>query len=76
MTRDLTDEVKEHLATKGYDPVYGARPLNRVLQKDLLNPLAMLMIRGQVKEGDDVKVEMQNSKLHIVPNHPAENEGD
>ncbi|PIS50811.1 heat shock protein 78, mitochondrial [Candidozyma auris] len=72
----LTDEVKEHLATKGYDPVYGARPLNRVLQKDLLNPLAMLMIKGQVKEGDDVKVEMQNSKLHIVPNHPAENEGD
>lgn len=69
----LTDEVKSHLAEKGYDPVYGARPLNRVLQKDLLNPLAMLMIKGQVKEGDDVNVEMKGNKIYIVPNHP-ENE--
>lgn len=68
----LTDEVKEYLAEKGYDPIYGARPLNRVLQKDLLNPLAVHMIKGQVKEGEDVKVEMKDQKLHIVPNHPEE----
>lgn len=70
----LTEDVKEFLAEKGYDPIYGARPLNRVLQKDLLNPLAMLMIKGQVKEGDDVKVEMKDNKLHVVPNHAEEGE--
>lgn len=72
----LSDEVKEFLANKGYDPIYGARPLNRVLQKDLLNPLAMLMIKGQVKEGDDVQVVMKDKKLHIVPNHEEESKSD
>lgn len=69
MSLSLTDEVKDYLAEKGYDPIYGARPLNRALQKKLLNPLAMLLIKGQVKEGEAVKVAMKNGELYIEPNH-------
>lgn len=68
----LSDETKEYLAEEGYDPIYGARPLNRVLQKKLLNPLAMLLIKGQVREGENVKVVMKHKKLFIEPNHSEE----
>lgn len=69
MTLSLTDDAKDLLAEKGYDPIYGARPLNRALQKELLNPLAMLMIKGQIKEGECVKVSTKGKKLYIEPNH-------
>ncbi|RKP32742.1 P-loop containing nucleoside triphosphate hydrolase protein [Metschnikowia bicuspidata] len=65
----LSDESKDRLANEGYDPIYGARPLNRVLQKLVLNPLAMLLIRGQVKEGETVNITMRAGELHIQPNH-------
>lgn len=65
----LSDDVKDYLAEKGYDPIYGARPLNRALQKKLLNPLAMLLIKGQVKEGETVHVVMKDGELFIEPNH-------
>lgn len=68
----LADDVKEYLAERGYDPIYGARPLNRALQKELLNPLAMLLIKGQVKEGENVNVIMKDNKLFIAPNHTEE----
>lgn len=68
----LSNETKDYLAEKGYDPIYGARPLNRVLQKKLLNPLAMLLIKGQVKEGETVQVVMKNGELFIEPNHSEE----
>ena len=44
------------LAAEGYDPVYGARPLKRVIQRSLQNPLAGLMLEGAVKEGETVQV--------------------
>ncbi|WPK27336.1 hypothetical protein PUMCH_004719 [Australozyma saopauloensis] len=68
----LSDESKDFLADKGYDPVYGARPLNRALQKLVLNPLAMLMIKGQVKEGETVNVSVKENQLYIQPNHTEE----
>lgn len=49
-------EAQEWLAKKGYDPAFGARPLNRLIQKRLLNPLASELIRGKVIEGDTVEV--------------------
>lgn len=70
----LTDEVKTHLANKGYDPVYGARPLNRTLQKDLLNPLATLLIKGEVREGDKVEVLLKDNQVYIKPNHDTKAE--
>ncbi len=53
----LTDEAKKVLAKKGYDPHYGARPLERVLKRLVENPLAMKIVSGEVKEGDHVTVD-------------------
>ncbi|MDR3122797.1 MAG: type VI secretion system ATPase TssH, partial [Treponema sp.] len=50
----LTDAAKERLAERGYDPLFGARPLKRTIQADLENPLAKLVIAGKIKEGDRV----------------------
>lgn len=52
------------LAKKGYDPIYGARPLKRVIQSELLNPLSKEIISGKVKAGDTVKV--KGSDLHLT----------
>lgn len=71
----INDEAKWLLAEKGYDPVYGARPLNRVLQRQVLNPLAMLMIKGQVKEGESVNVGVKEGSIYVEPNH-SEEEGE
>lgn len=69
ITLELSEESKDVLADKGYDPVYGARPLNRALQKLVLNPLAMLLIKGQVKEGETVDVSVRDKQLYVKPNH-------
>lgn len=69
---DVEDEAKDLLATMGYDPIYGARPLNRVLQKKVLNPLAMLMIKGQVREGETVKVVANGNEVEVLANHEEE----
>ncbi|KAI9008068.1 P-loop containing nucleoside triphosphate hydrolase protein [Gaertneriomyces semiglobifer] len=53
----VSDDAKQWLAEAGYDPVYGARPLNRLLQKRLLNSLAQHLIDGSIKDGEEVKVE-------------------
>ncbi|KAI5951503.1 HSP78 [Candida jiufengensis] len=65
----LTQPAKDLLIEKGYSPVYGARPLNRVLQKDLLNPLARLVLSGQIKNNEVAKVEVRNKEIYVVPNH-------
>ncbi len=56
ITLDLDAAAMARLADRGYDPVYGARPLKRVIQTDLQNPLASLYLEGRIKEGDTVKV--------------------
>jgi ATP-dependent Clp protease ATP-binding subunit ClpB len=57
------DEALDLLAERGYDPVYGARPLKRVLQTDLADPLATAILEGVVTEGDTVKVTVENGVL-------------
>jgi ATP-dependent Clp protease ATP-binding subunit ClpB len=52
----LDDKAKAWLANAGYDPVYGARPLKRVIQRHLQNPLASMILEGKVNDGDAVKV--------------------
>jgi len=52
----LDGSARDWLADKGYDPAYGARPLKRVIQKTLQDPLAELILRGSVKDGDTVDV--------------------
>jgi ATP-dependent Clp protease ATP-binding subunit ClpB len=53
---DLTDEAKRHLVRTGYDPVYGARPLKRAIQKELETPLARKILAGEVRDGEKVVV--------------------
>jgi ATP-dependent Clp protease ATP-binding subunit ClpB len=52
----LDDKAKAWLANAGYDPVYGARPLKRVIQRHLQNPLASMILEGKINDGDAVKV--------------------
>jgi ATP-dependent Clp protease ATP-binding subunit ClpB len=54
---ELTDRAREFLVKEGYDPVYGARPLKRTIQKHVLDPLAMRVLEGAFSEGDRVRVE-------------------
>ena len=53
----LSDSAKEFLAEKGFDPDFGARPLQRALQKYLEEPLAEKVLDGSLKEGDELKVD-------------------
>ena len=55
---ELTEAAKDFLAERGYDPVFGARPLRRVIQRELETPLAQTILAGEVKEGDRVQVDV------------------
>jgi ATP-dependent Clp protease ATP-binding subunit ClpB len=59
----LSDRARDLIIEEGYDPVYGARPLKRTLQRRLLDPLALAVLQGRFREGDSVKVDMQNGEL-------------
>ena len=63
----LTPEAREKIADEGYDPAYGARPLKRVIQKRIQDPLAMEMLTGAVMPGDDVEVTVENDALVMTP---------
>ena len=65
ITLDLDDEAKTWLGDQGYDPVYGARPLKRIIQRALQNPLASAILDGSITEGDVVKVSARNGALTI-----------
>ncbi len=54
---EITAAARERLAERGYDPVYGARPLKRMIQQEVQNPLAMKLLAGEFHEGDTVRVE-------------------
>jgi len=60
---ELTDDVIDFLTEKGYDPVYGARPLKRAIQKYLLDPLSLTILEGQFKEGDKIKVVLEGQQV-------------
>ncbi len=61
----LDDLAHAWLANEGYDPVYGARPLKRVIQRSLQNPLAELLLQGSIHDGEDVKVSANGDGLLI-----------
>ena len=67
VTLDLTDAARRWLARVGYDPVYGARPLKRSVQKHLQDPLAELILSGGVPDGSTVKVDEGDGKLVLTP---------
>lgn len=55
-------KVKEFLVTEGFDPNFGARPLKRLIQREIENPLSEKLIKGELAEGDEVKVEIDKMK--------------
>ena len=63
VTIELSKEAREFLANKGYDPAYGARPLKRVIQKELQDPLAGKLLAGEIKDGDHIKVGVAKGEL-------------
>jgi ATP-dependent Clp protease ATP-binding subunit ClpB len=62
---NFTDKLKTMIAKEGYDPAYGARPLKRLIQKKLQDPLAMMILKGSIKEGDKVKID-EDTKGNIT----------
>jgi ATP-dependent Clp protease ATP-binding subunit ClpB len=60
---EITDAAKTHLVRVGYDPTYGARPLNRALQKEIETVLGRLILKGEVKDGQTVLIDFQGGKL-------------
>jgi ATP-dependent Clp protease ATP-binding subunit ClpB len=69
ITVELSDEAKDFLVREGYDPVYGARPLKRALQRRLLDPLAMRVLDGAFREGDTVVVNVAGDELSFTKGH-------
>ena len=59
----LTDQARTFLAEKGYDPIYGARPLKRVIQKHIENPLSMKILKGEILSGTKINVEVADDNL-------------
>ena len=72
ITLEVDDEAGRWLAEAGYDPVYGARPLKRVIQRELQNPLATELLEGRIQDGDAVRVSASALGLLLEPAHRAE----
>ena len=70
ITLELTDAAKGLVAEHGYDPVYGARPLKRAIQRLILDPLAMEILEGRVKDGDHIRVDAKDGQLIFEPAAP------
>lgn len=64
-----TEEVKDYLGAAGYSPAYGARPLGRIIEKEVLNRLAVLILRGSIKDGESARVVMIDGRIDVLPNH-------
>jgi ATP-dependent Clp protease ATP-binding subunit ClpB len=64
---ELTDEARTLIGNLGYDPTYGARPLKRVIQKELVDKLALKLLEGDFAEGDVVRVDARDGELVFEP---------
>jgi ATP-dependent Clp protease ATP-binding subunit ClpB len=65
----LSDDARRLLGNLGYDPAYGARPLRRVIQKQLTDRLALALLQGEIRQGDSVKVDAADGELRLEPVH-------
>jgi ATP-dependent Clp protease ATP-binding subunit ClpB len=66
ITLELTPQAVDFLITKGYDPAFGARPLKRVLQQELLDPLSLRLLEGDFKDGDRVMVDAEAGEIVLT----------
>ena len=63
LSLELTENAKQYIARAGYSPVYGARPLKRVLQKQILDPLALNLLDGTFAEGDHIRIDQKDGRV-------------
>jgi ATP-dependent Clp protease ATP-binding subunit ClpB len=71
ITVKVTDEAKEHIAREGFDPAYGARPLKRVIQQRLANPLAASLLSQGLEQGATIEIGWDGSDFTFTPLQPA-----
>jgi ATP-dependent Clp protease ATP-binding subunit ClpA len=77
ITIESTPAVRDYLGAAGYSPQYGARPLARLIETQVLNRLAVLILRGAIKDGETARVVMDNGIVKVLPNHgETESESD
>ena len=62
----LDSKAREWLSTEGYDPIYGARPLKRLIQKEIQNQLAKKLIAGETKDGDEIKITLESGSIKFI----------
>jgi len=66
----VDEKAKDYLGEAGYSPAYGARPLNRVIEKEVLNKLAVLLLRGAIRDGEEARVIVDyHHRIQVLPNH-------
>lgn len=65
ITFSFSDQLCDWLGEKGYDPVYGARPLKRLIQNEVLNPLAKKLIAGEIKPGAQLKADLKDQEVQF-----------
>ncbi|NLX54498.1 MAG: ATP-dependent chaperone ClpB, partial [Planctomycetaceae bacterium] len=63
LTLEVSETARDAIANEGYDPVYGARPLKRVIQQRIQNPLAVELLRGDFREGDTVQIDHRDGQF-------------
>jgi ATP-dependent Clp protease ATP-binding subunit ClpC len=63
----LTDAAKHWLAEEGFDPQFGARPLRRVIQREVESPMSVQLLRGEFRTGDHIEVDLENGELVFTP---------
>jgi ATP-dependent Clp protease ATP-binding subunit ClpA len=66
---DLTPEVRDYLGSAGYSPAYGARPLARLIEKEVLNRMAVMILRGSIRDGEVAHVVLEDGHIQVLPNH-------
>lgn len=66
---DVSNEAKDYLGKSGYSPAYGARPLSRLIEKEVLNKLAILILRNNIRDGEYARVELIDGKIVVLSNH-------
>lgn len=73
---EVSDEAKDYLGSAGYSPAYGARPLARLIEQEVLNKLAILILRNNIREKETARVEFDDGRIVVLSNHPDSDTGE
>jgi ATP-dependent Clp protease ATP-binding subunit ClpB len=71
LTLTLSEAARDLIIEEGYDPVYGARPLKRTIQRRLLDPLALRVLQGEFREGDVVRADVHKGEIALTAGREA-----